>query len=83
MSTDTLARLQTVMRGVFLDDALVVGRSTTALDVDGWDSLSHSMLLLELEQAFGVTLDADEAARCANVGELADCVDRHLASAGA
>lgn len=68
------------MRGVFLDDTLVVSRSTTALDVDGWDSLSHSMLLLELEQAFGITLDADEAARCANVGELADCIERQPAA---
>lgn len=76
MTVTTLDRVQDVMRGVFLDDTLVVSRSTTALDVDGWDSLSHSMLLLELEQAFGITLDADEAARCANVGELADCIER-------
>lgn len=76
MTATTLDRVQDVMRGVFLNDDLVVSRSTTALDVDGWDSLSHSMLLLELEQAFGITLDADEAARCANVGELADCIER-------
>lgn len=80
MTVTTLDRVQDVMRGVFLDDTLVVSRSTTALDVDGWDSLSHSMLLLELEQAFGITLDADEAARCANVGELADCIERQPAA---
>jgi len=73
---NTLERLQAVMRGVFLDDSLVVGASTTALDVDGWDSLSHSMLMLEIEQAFGIELDLAEAGRCANVGELVGCIER-------
>lgn len=81
MTAVTLDRLQTVMRGVFLADDLVVSRSTTALDVDGWDSLSHSMLLLEVEQAFGITLDADAAARCANLGELVDCIEQQLLAA--
>ena len=71
----TLERMQEVMRSVFMDDALVVGPRTTALDVDGWDSLSHSMLMLELEQAFGIELAPERVARCADVGELAALVE--------
>jgi acyl carrier protein len=75
MNPSTLLRLQTVMREVFLDPDLLVTPQTTALDVDGWDSLSHSMLLLEIEQAFGVRVDASAAARCANLGELVGYLD--------
>lgn len=71
----TLNRLQDVMRGVFFDDALIVTPQTTALDVAGWDSLSHSMLMLEIEAQFGVEIELDAAARCANVGELAALID--------
>ncbi len=79
MTTALLERLQGVMREVFLDDNLRVSRQTTACDVDGWDSLSHSMLMLELEQAFGVTIDPGLASRLADVGELLD----HLQARGA
>ena len=72
---DTLQRMQAVMRTVFMDDALVVGPRTTALDVDGWDSLSHSMLMLELESAFGIELDPERVGRCADVGELAALIE--------
>ena len=76
----TIDRLQNVMRAVFLDPHLCVNAQTTALDVDGWDSLSHSMLMLEIEQAFGVELDLAAAGRCRNLGELAACIDERVAA---
>jgi len=71
----TLERIQEVMRFVFMNDGLVVSAQTTALDVDGWDSLAHSMLVLELEEAFGVELDIQSAATCADIGELAALIE--------
>lgn len=77
---NTLSQLQHVMRGVFFDDTLVVSPQTTALDVAGWDSLSHSMLMLEIEAQFGVEIELDAAARCADVGELAALIDAAVAA---
>lgn len=77
MTDTTLDRLQRLMREVFLDEGLNIGPETTALDVDGWDSLSHSMLMLEIEQAFGVPIDPALAARFADVGELLRHLDAH------
>jgi acyl carrier protein len=65
-------RLADVIRDVFGCPDLEVTRDTTSLDVDGWDSLSHTVLLLRVESAFEVRLPLDEARNSANVGELAD-----------
>jgi acyl carrier protein len=59
-----------------------IDRETTSADVNGWDSLSHAMLIMQVEQDFGVELPFDRVYDLANVGELADLVKEAL-SAGA
>ncbi len=54
--------MSTVFQQVFDDDELVVGRSTTAKDVEGWDSLMHVTLLINVEKAFGVKFRSAEVA---------------------
>ena len=63
-----------IIRETFQQDDVEIDRETTALDVDGWDSLSHTMLLLEVETHFKVRLPADRVYELANVGELVDLV---------
>jgi len=63
-----------IIRETFQQDDAEINRETTALDVDGWDSLSHTMLLLEVETHFKVRLPADRVYELANVGELVDLV---------
>jgi len=63
-----------IIRETFQQDDAEIDRETTALDVDGWDSLSHTMLLLEVETHFKVRLPADRVYELANVGELVDLV---------
>jgi acyl carrier protein len=54
----------------------VLGRSvqlrdeTTAVDVDGWDSVAHVMLILASERRFNVRFEGSEIANAANVGEF-------------
>lgn len=76
---NVLETIQRTMRSTFLDDAIQISRETTAIEVDGWDSLSHSMLILSLEQAFSVQMDVEITNRCVNVGELADYISSLLA----
>lgn len=76
---DTLARLQEIIRNVFDDDSLVVGRETAAQDVEAWDSVQNVTLMLEVESTFGVRFSTSEMAYLKNVGELADLIDRKKA----
>jgi acyl carrier protein len=52
-----------------------IAESTTALDVDGWDSMTHTLLLIQIEQAFAVRLDEMEGFRAASVGDLAKIIE--------
>jgi len=72
---NTLARLQALMRELFMDPALEISPATTPGDVAGWDSVSHTLLLLEIEAAFGVRLASERLAACKTVGQLADYLD--------
>ena len=49
-----MERLGEVMRECFANKELLVDRSTTSADVQGWDSITHVRLLLMVEAAFHV-----------------------------
>ncbi|EWS56192.1 MULTISPECIES: acyl carrier protein [unclassified Methylibium] len=73
MSDSILSRVGRVIGETFGDDSLAVTRETIAEDVPGWDSLSHTILMLALEDEFGVTLPSDTQG-FANVGQLVDVI---------
>jgi len=72
---DTLTRLTDVFRDVFEDDELQITRSTSAADVQSWDSVMHITLMMGVERAFGIRFKSGEVAGLKNVGELVDLVD--------
>ncbi len=65
------AGIQDVMCDVFDDDDLRIGPTTTAADVEGWDSQAHVMLIVALEQRFGIRFNTAELDSLHNVGDLA------------
>lgn len=75
MSQDVLAVLADLIRGVFDARNVAIGRDTEAADVEGWDSLSHAILMLRIESHFGVRLPLDQAYDFDNVGALADFIE--------
>jgi len=77
---DTWNSLLQIIRDTFEDPTIEIRRETTAADVAGWDSVAHVQLVIAVEERFGIRLTTGEAAGLANVGELADYVERHLTS---
>ena len=72
----TLAQLNELFQQVFDDDELAVTRDTTAGDVEGWDSLMHVTLLLNVEKRFRLKFSSSQVASLKNVGELVDIIDK-------
>lgn len=72
--TEIFARLNGVFRDVFDNDGIEVRENTTAADVEGWDSLSHIMLLAAVEDEFGVKFDMKAVQGLKNVGAMADII---------
>lgn len=73
-------RLVSVLRDFFEDDELVVDATTTAADVDGWDSVATVELMVTIEREFGIRFRTGEMARLENVGQLHDRILQHLGS---
>lgn len=73
---DTQRRIAGVMAQVFrIPRGYEVGRSTTSSDIEGWDSLSHSVLIMKVEEEFGVELPLDRVYSLNDIGALVDLVD--------
>lgn len=74
-SASILDSLTMVIREVFDDDTLVATPELTAHEVQGWDSLGHVRLVLEIEQVFRVRFSAAEISGLKNVGELVELIE--------
>jgi acyl carrier protein len=79
---DVLTRINEVFQDVFDDDEINVSRATTAEDIEGWDSLMHVTLMVNVEKAFGVRFSSSEVASLKDVGELEDLIARHETAKG-
>ena len=73
-----LVRVRRVIATVFDDHDVVVDSSTTAADVDGWDSVSNIEVLVALEREFGIRFKTGEMATLANVGQLVALIASRL-----
>lgn len=71
-------QMQDVFRSVLDDPALVLNDSLTAVDVPGWDSLSHVSLMFSIESEFGITFSDSEMTSFENVGQLIGRVEQKL-----
>lgn len=72
--TEILSRVTDVFRVVFEDPNLVVVGETTADDIEAWDSLTHMILISEIEKKFGVRFKLNDIMNFKNVGDTIDCL---------
>jgi acyl carrier protein len=68
------AGLSEIFRQVLDDDTIALNPEMTADDVEGWDSMNHIFIVVEIEKRFGVKFQAAEMEELKNVGELAALV---------
>ena len=76
-----LARVRDVIVRVLGNDDVVLEPSTTAGDVEGWDSVSNIEVLVALEREFGIRFNTGEMAALANVGQLVALIATRLGDA--
>jgi acyl carrier protein len=70
--------LTDIFRDELDDDSLVLKEDMTANDVDGWDSITHVMIVVAVEKKFGIKMGAGEIQRLRNVGEFASLIQSKL-----
>ena len=71
---EVFERLTKVFQETLDDDSIILQETTTANDVEGWDSYEHINLMVGVEDEFGIKIPMGKVAHMKNVGELADLV---------
>lgn len=67
-------RLNEVFQDVFDDETITVQDSTTADDIEDWDSLEHINLVVAVEKCFGMKFTMGEVTGMKNVGAMVDII---------
>ena len=65
---EILQKVAETIRETFGVDDIEISNDTIADDIPGWDSLSHTIFMLTIEQTFGVELTSSTTFK--DVGEL-------------
>ena len=75
------AGLNEIFRQVLDNDSIALTPEMTAEDVEGWDSMNHIFIVVEIEKRFGIKFQAAEMEELKNVGELAGLVRAKVGAA--
>lgn len=54
--------------------------STTANDVDGWESITHMLIITEIEQMFGIKFKLMDLMNMDNVGDLIAAIEKETSN---
>lgn len=71
----TKEQLTKIFRRVFSDDNIEISPEMTSGDIAAWDSLSHMIMIAEVEHAFGIRFSLREVNKLKNVGVLINLID--------
>jgi acyl carrier protein len=76
--TEILVKLNEIFQDVLDDDSIVVGESTVAKDIEGWDSLAHITLIAAIEDEFNFKFDIKEVVKTKNIKDMIDIIERKV-----
>lgn len=71
---EILAKMQDIFCDVLDNEEIVLTESTSADDIEEWNSLTHVQLITAIEQEFCIHFGMQEMMSWQNVGEIADSI---------
>lgn len=77
---EILKEIEGLVGTVLKRDNITLSPATVAADVDGWDSLTHMMIIDSIEKKFGVKFKLKEVMKFNNLGDIITCVKAKVAS---
>lgn len=75
---DVLKELTGIFREYFEDDSIELVLETTSMDIDGWDSLSHALLIATIENKLKIEFTQRELLTFNNVGDLVRSIEKKI-----
>ena len=71
---EILVQVECIFRDILDDETIVLTDSSTANDIEDWDSLTHIQLIVAIEKHFRIKFTSREILSWNNVGEMIDCI---------
>ena len=74
-----IEKIRTILVGILKHDNFQLKDDLSAAEVDGWDSLTHMMIITEIEATFGIKFRLKELNQLNNLGSLIALINLKLA----
>lgn len=71
---ELLKQINDIFIDVLDNEEVVINQTTTANDVDEWDSLTHIQLVVAIEKHFKIRFTSKEIQSWNTVGEMLACI---------
>ncbi|RKN03487.1 acyl carrier protein [Aquimarina sp. BL5] len=75
---DILSKVRTAFISVLEHENFQLSDETTANDVDGWESITHMMIITEVEKTFSIKFKLMDLMNMTNVGDLINSIESEL-----
>ena len=75
--TEILKTLNEVFIDV-LEEEIQISEENSAMDIEGWDSLNHIILIVEIEKKFKIKFNSREINNWNNIGEIILSIESKL-----
>lgn len=75
---EILEKLTVIFRATFNDSELVLNDEMNAGDVENWDSLTHMLMISEVESQFGTRFKLKELNQLKSVGDIVGVLEEKL-----
>lgn len=77
--TEIIEKVRKILVDVLKHENFEMKDSLSASDVDGWDSLTHMIIVTEIEKVFGIKIKLRELNKLNNMGDLLELVSSKTA----
>ena len=71
---EILHELNDIFKNVLDEESIVLTESTSANDIESWDSLTHIQLIVAIEKKFNIRFTSKELLSLKNIGEIINCI---------
>lgn len=75
---DIITKVEEIYKEILEVDSIHLEDEMTANDVEGWDSLTHALLISEVQKRFQVKFKLREVIALKNVGQLFTLIESKL-----
>ncbi|OED39550.1 acyl carrier protein [Flavobacteriaceae bacterium (ex Bugula neritina AB1)] len=75
---EILSKVKEAFTSVLEHENFELSDETTANDVDGWESITHMMIINEVEKAFSIKFKLMDLMNMDNVGDLVKTIQSEL-----